>query len=219
MKLNELTRNYPFDPNTIGVAKEFFKYKPKGLAGRYRENQLNTLDENLKRLGWKKANYGSYSNVYEKADKTYILKINTVMDKGFAWFAFLTRKFPNIHFPKIGDAKVIMVEKYKYYLYMVEKLKELPQVRAGVLEAICSIAENNYYDGKDVSLNELLKEVHKFYEVDVREAGIDEEFLRALDIIFEYHGNNILDLHDANFMQRTDGTPIIIDPYVYWSLK
>lgn len=212
MKLDELTRYYPFDTDVVDAAQKYIPiFDTYGLI------------EKLKTLGWEKAgNPSSYSDVFINPNKPYIIKANRVPDAGFAWFAFLTRKFPNPHFPKIGNMKVIKskVGKEKFYVYLIEKLEEVSIRNTSEWKAFTRIL-NKYISGQ-YSLEEAEQYTIKLYGGEIDSEIVQQHlssiknnftFLQALDILLKHQKNFSVDVHYENIMQRKDGTLVIIDPY------
>src|SRR6516165_2397298 len=112
-------KNMSFDQPVVGATKEFFAQNKPNFGTRFDEPQISKLKGKMRKLGWVcKSTEGAYSAVFINDSKPYILKINVRPDSAFAWFAFLTKKFPNPHFPNIGNAKTITLDGNKYYLYM-----------------------------------------------------------------------------------------------------
>jgi len=197
MKLNELTRYYEFEPDILTVAKD-----------EVGQSQYNLIDK-LENLGWNKVgNRSSYSDVFVNASKPYILKINKEPDRAFAWFAFLTRRFPNIHFPRIGNMKVYKTSPKstkKYYIYLIEKLEEISNSYTYASNWRNDVRLFSSYVWGRCDIEEL-----KNTEGDL---GREKLFIDALTILKENKNEFRVDLHNENLMQRTDGTIVIIDPY------
>ena len=200
MKLNELTRDYPFDKNVIDIASKTLP-------------TYNTfsLYEKLKSRGWFKiGNESSYSDVFTNVNYPYILKINRRVDRAFAWFAFLTRKFQNIHFPRVSNMKVISIPgktKYdkpeKFNLYLIEKLQEITNNQSRSWKEDTKIFSSYISGYVDISV---LQQTNS-------DIGREETFIDALNILRENKKNFGVDLHYENLMKRADGTIVIIDPY------
>jgi hypothetical protein len=205
MNLSELTRYYPFDNNVLDIAQKTVPY-----------NNTGDLIYKLKQSGWNKiGNPSSYSDIFANDSKPYILKINRTQDKGFAWFAFLTRKFPNPHFPKIGNMKVITgpqrhtmrgsaLPREKFYIYLIEKLEEISY--RSDYDWRDNIYDCKKYIAGELSLDELQRELSS-------SALREQSFIDALTILTNNNKGFRADLHYENIMQRQNGTLVIIDPY------
>ena len=216
MRLTELTHEYQFDPEVLRATKDMYAKEPKGevtlyYKGEYEqrkaefsEGQIDDLGITLNNIGWKKLDNGLYSTVYANPNKPYILKVNNRPDRAFAWFALLTHKFPNIHFPKIGNAKFTKIGNFNYYIYLIEKLKLiLPDQTAVTISDFCNAAASQWYSPiQDV-----------IAQFSFEEFPVDKELAAALRILGKYKKKCRLDIHENNVMQRADGTLVIIDPY------
>ena len=157
------------------------------------------IDKKLREMGWFKSGEGMYSDVYENASKSYILKINRSQDLAFDDFVKLTHKFKNKHFPKISDQKEINIDGRKYYIYAIEKLYPLDE-----------------YNGNRVYF--LIHRFVEYYSIlgkKLRNPNFNDypELKKALEIITKNNRNHGFDMHRGNVMQRKDGTVVIIDPY------
>lgn len=232
MKLNELTREYDIDPNIVKTTKDFYQRADKWNY----DNPI--LDLKLEKLGWQR-NYlskGSYSMIYENPQEPrYIIKINQRRDSGFEWFAFLTKKFPNIHFPKIGNAKIITVDKTKYFVYAIEKLFKFEEaVDITNIAQLCDHLIDSSGVGvsaiKNLNTKDLVTYIEEYPKQFDYPARIVESFLFLLENYpsFESQFNTLInacnilaknqrsffnDIHDGNIMRRQDGTIVISDPF------
>ena len=195
MKLNELTRDYQFDPEVLHTAQSTVLYD--------RDFELKVR---MSALGWNQIGEpSSFSNVYANDSKPYILKVNRQPDRAFAWFAFLTRKFPNVHFPRIGNMKVMFLgpSARKCYIYLIEKLEEIPTRHSQDWKY------DTYLFSGYIATNEKVDILKKCKTDAVKE----QSFVDALTILKHHKKNFRVDLHNENLMQRKDGTIVIIDPF------
>ena len=209
MRLTELTRYYNFDQPTVDAAREYYitrgkpTYDPYVYKMRYSASSQQTLFDKLRGAGWDFKDTGFFSMIFTRPDKPYILKINDHYDRAFAWFALLTRKFPSIYYPKIGNMKVIHADNKKYYIYLIERLTPTTgSFRNTYAADFRWIAESPKYD-----LEELFedKEILKYFKK-------RPKLVEALRICGTYAGKFRIDIHKNNIMMRSD-IPVIIDPY------
>ena len=228
MRLTELTRYYNFDQPTVDAAREYYTtrgkptYDPYVYKMRYSASSQQTLFdklrgattmiEKLKDSGWSMTNTGFFSDVFSNPYKPYILKVNSRPDRAFAWFAFLTRKFPNIHFPKIGNMKVYKHYNEKYYVYLIERLypiqlsSEKLQQLLSALQVIANNPDKSFEQLQDYYNINLLRTVRYYI-------NNKPELINAANIIGKYKTNkNRLDFSFQNVMSRDDGTIVITDP-------
>lgn len=222
MRLDELNRTMDFDPGVIDAATKHQQDKyDYGMEDDY--DYKLTLNDEMKKLGWYKiGNNSSYSSVFFNKSKPYILKINNNQDRAFAWFAFLTKKFPNPHFPNIGNMKVIKIgqSKYarKYYVYLIETLHEVTNYpRIDKNFPFCYPCQAVLYNPatplKEITYLNRSAKKQKIPASAINYFKQNPKFLEALRILGWYHKNFQFDLHNENMMQRSDRTIVIIDPY------
>ena len=194
MRLFELNYTIPLDKPLKGAAEKYFTTASD-------EHNPNIFLP----LGWKPTGYGRVSMVYTNPNKPYVLKINYTYDRGFAWYAMLTHKFPNPHFPVIGNMKLVKIGKVSYYVYLIEKLNynapnELP-LTPDIYNYVIKHPENDLS-----TLSEYTREKLKQEPL----------FLEALRIIGSNAKKSRIPLHPdlttANIMKRDDGTLVISDP-------
>lgn len=143
------------------------------------------------------------------------MKINRKYDRAYAWFILLTKKFPNLHFPKIENAKILRYNGEKYYVFLIEKL--IP-VTLSDLKIENKIIARNCFD----SLNKIVKNPNKSIEdlnlnLDGRPTlknllEGNKSLIEALRTIGKNSHGYMIDIHMQNIMKRKDGTLVIIDP-------
>lgn len=211
MRLDELNKTI-IDKNAFDLPTNYLKqHSVLDYVGR------EELDIKLDEAGWNKINSGSYSSTYSYPGKQYILKINTKYDPAFAYFTLLTKKFPNKHFPNIGNMKLIINKSpknssiKKYYLYLIEKLNPIQESLK--YDHLRWALKNKAMYHSNYSIKEY-KEKYPTSEVTLILNTVPESLVNAADIIGKYKKSNMfLDFHEENFMKRDDGTIVIIDPY------
>lgn len=198
MLLSELNKLFPLDQDTMMAAKDYFASNPSG-------SQHGSSTEPFLELGWEHPSSGRLSDVYTHPDKPYVLKINRKYDRAFAWFVMLTKKFPNPHFPKVGNMKLVKVGRYKYYIYLIEKL-EFFQSKSdiGIPTFVMNDILRNPYEA-NMYVQNLDSEYQKWL-------AARPKFLEALVIIGTNSHGYEEDLCVSNLMQRKDGTIVITDP-------
>jgi len=227
MKLNELTKYYPIDPTAISAARSYHNENPSYYNDLKSEDHINDdLATTLAKVGWKERSSGHYSMIFTKESEPFILKVNKRQDKPFLWFAFLTRKFPNTHFPKIGNAKVMSIKtdigKDKFYIYAIERLYPLKDDLGVTVSALCkgiaSEARNqnvdpnaDYFKDWCDRKMDLITDYDPVFAKQFSKQF--ESFMVASLILGKYARGYYLDLHSKNIMKREDGTIVISDPY------
>jgi hypothetical protein len=206
MKIFELRQPKIIKP-IFTATSEYFKNKSLDADGKI-------LSLKLSKLGWTYNNKGCFSSVYTNPNKRFVLKINNRPDRGYARYIEILKDNPNIHFPNIGDMKVVEFGGFNYYVYLIEKLKNLPltinyegvKIDTDILtDCLQRIATGwsrdykwftRYFDDKTM-----------FYLEE------QPELVKAAQIIGKNQEDRFLDMHSGNFMIRNDGTIVITDPY------
>ncbi|VVC05190.1 Uncharacterised protein [uncultured archaeon] len=220
MLLNELTRYYDFDPSVSSKISTYYNHKSQKKLGIDIKSD-DQLQNSLAKLGWKRAGHGGYSNVFENPSKNYILKVNYYPDSAFAWFALLTRKFPNPHFPKIGNMKYFHLKGKinHYHVYLIEKLHQIPSTYTWYAEY--TVFKMITLAAKDSDSKELEEALEDAKDTSHVKGGTiyeylqkNPKFLDALRIIGICASRNkfSIDLHTENIMARNDGTFVLTDP-------
>jgi len=158
------------------------------------------LQKQLKKLGWKELGSGAFSHVWENPNKSYVLKINSQPDIGYATYVKIIKKHKNKHFPKISEMKVWKVGRHKFYIYAIEKLYRV----TGQSSRDLAYELGNIMEDPKRPLEKLLKHQTKYLR--------NHPDLVKAAIIIGKDGDGIIDMHGENIMQRKDGTIIITDP-------
>ena len=189
---------------TEPISSAYTDYINKGRYGPPREELANKLSQ----LGWRRAGSGAFSDVFQNPAKSYVLKVNRDPDPAYQKFVNLAKKFPNKHFAKISDQKVITYQKEKFYIYAIEKLFKANNVIFLVL-----LADRVIFYWKKISKNRTLKSLD-FDQAQQDYLKSHPSFYKALLILGKADPTGrFLDIHAGNIMQRKDGTVVIIDPY------
>jgi len=170
------------------------------------------LNKKLKKLGWRAVGAGSFSTVYENATSPYLLKVNKYPDVGYSTFAKIAQAHPNKHFPKIGKIKKYEYDDDTYYIYLIEKLKEIPgSSGSDIAQALSKVL---WFPIGTPLARIFNKKTPKIF---TKQPGL----IQALNILNKATGigdgrdsDVSLDLHGENVMQRKDGTIVIIDPFM-----
>jgi len=191
--VNELSNTMPFSDELNKAVEKF--YQARGKRVLYQSDVRAILHQ----TGWKPIGHGACSSVCENERYPYLLKLNRFQDNAFAKFAVLCRQHKdNPHFPVIGNAKPIHIGDTRYVAYMIEKLQELSD--RGLAGEILRTAEKLI---KNPSMS--------------NELNLEDSLFEAIKLTVR-HGLSIrakIDLHSENVMQRSDGTVVIVDPWVF----
>ena len=202
MILNELfnrSPNFPLDTSVRDVVRNY--HDGSNLKNYY-------LNDAMKKLGWEMTNYGFYSWVFEKVGERYVIKLNRKRDDAFAWFAYITIKYPNHHFPVIANARLLNIGGGKYYMFAIEKLQnstygsEISQFCRDVMR--CHNREAINDAAREFGFWKLPE--YKYQKDSLINALICLKRVKPSDFSF--------DISHSNIMQRPDNTIIISDPVV-----
>jgi len=163
----------------------------------------------LRNNGWEFSGSGYYSHVYQRPDKNYVIKVNQEYDRSFAYFVFLTHKFPNTHFPVISNVKLLKDnDGDKFYVYIIEKLDKLENEefmdnRYGIENVFKDIRRNRDIDEQRLSVR--FPETYEYLQSNI-------SLWKAIQIMGKYGKGNV-DIEYTNTMQRKDGTIVFADPF------
>lgn len=168
---------------------------------------IANIENNLKKLNWTLLSFGNFGRVFTKSNVPYVIKISQQEDVGYEKFVSIVHTYPNKHFPKIS--KDIIVN--SFYVYFIEKLHPMSNdILKGEMCDYCSMIDLKYVKS---GYNEQKAKISAFEKTHKSLA----EALEILSSIVEEDENGTLRLDLDNFnniMQRKDGTPVIIDPFV-----
>jgi hypothetical protein len=139
----------------------------------------------------------------------------------FKWAKFCDKHKDNQFLPKFFGYDSFIFKGNRYLQIRQEKLYDLDQNTADLLEAMADEVEY----GND-GFNTFVKLLPVEYDPEIDESYKDLVSLVGIKNIRKLYDtikkiNNIgdkqswmLDLHGSNFMKRIDGTPVIVDPWV-----
>lgn len=195
------------------------------------------LKKVLSAHGWKLLGYGEYGAAAEHPNKSYVLKIFEANNEYAKFVEFAQEHQDNPHFPKFSRG-VRIVPGTKFSYVRMERLHpiDLPTIRDKYILEICLLWK--YAKQKDItpfpygirieienkttSLGFTLDELSNDSDNKIEDmlmdkfskAGIDTWISALHDLLNESKriGINFLDLHDANFMLRSE-TLVILDPF------
>lgn len=180
----------------------------------YTNPSKQELFKALEKMGWEMVSEGSYSLVFSNPAKSYILKVNKRPDPAFAKFAALARRSKNSHFPKISDMKRLRLYKNTYHIYLIEKLVPVAKsIAQNLADAIENIGEQARFKKRIITVEELaeifMEPKIKYY------LKRNPSLITASSLLGLKRAPGLwFDLHNENIMKRTDGTVVIIDPYI-----
>jgi len=205
MKIFELRQPKITKP-IISAATRFVRDKDKD-----EDHERKILFKKLAKLGWTFLDKGAYSSVYTNPKKNFVLKINDWVDGGYEHYVEVIKNHPNIHFPNIGDMKIMKIGTLNYYVYLIEKLQTVESVKARNL----AVALDRIMDCWGESNRETFETLFYFnclYST-INYLKKNLSLIEATKIVGQYKGNRYLDMHGGNIMQRQNGTIVITDPY------
>jgi len=178
------------------------------------------MKKDFLKLGWKEIGIGMYAAVFANPNKSFVLKVVHMQDKGYEEYANLIKRHRNKHFPIISDRKKIEIRTAhnvnSVYVYMIEKLKPTGKASWTFAEVFDNIMHN-----PTIELDKLFTIYTKNKYRDVIEMlKNNPSLVKALRILGKNRWDSSMnyvcgiDMHSGNIMQRKDGTIVITDPYV-----
>jgi hypothetical protein len=169
------------------------------------------------------AGVGCYSAVIEKrnTDKTVIKIGTTLTDPWLQYYESVIIPLKGNPFvPKVNSVREFYGYDEEYYVADMEMLYPTSNTRLSELckeyvagetslsefREMCKLWEVENIKDLEVALDTILKNTDCFTHEDACEA-VDNS------IDWEHQELRMLDMHDGNFMEREDGTLVIIDPW------
>ena len=212
MLLNELIKNLPVSQDVYDATQQHFSNitRDRMISS---ASAKESLIKRLAKQGWSVAGTGYFSITFENPSKPYVLKINQISDKAYLQYVNLIKKFPNVHFPQISNVYTFKKYNKEFYMYIMEKL--YPAIINNTLTSLLfKIAESPNDSISNVIDPILSTPVTPPYKLAYRYIKQHPDLVEAIRIIGRHHSDSIeLDIEPKNFMQRKDGTLVIIDPY------
>ena len=155
-------------------------------------------------LGFEQLDRGSYATVLVHPKLSYVIKLFDASDKGYQAFLKVVKANPdNPHFPKLrgqpmnfGRWAGIRMERLQPY-----SLREFQDIEYMLDHAF-------FYDNWRDAIKP--NSIHSEFLEQWPEMG---NALDALRRTLKTVGGIRVDWHQGNIMQRSDGTPVIIDPF------
>ena len=170
----------------------------------------------LNELGWQKIGMGCFSVVFSKPNLPYVLKVNRRPDTAFQRYVELIQRFPNRHFPKIGDIKQINFHEKRYYIYTIEKLYKITSIPSEIgPDRVANFLEK-ITDYPDLPVTELLEDWRFSTREFKKWAASQPSLIKACQFLGHNAPHAGIDLHAGNIMQRRDGTIVIADPFAFY---
>ena len=147
------------------------------------------------------------------------------------WITYCNKNKNNLHLPRFSGFESFVFQGKNYIQARMEALQKLPQNRRNIVHSI-DILSDKIAAGVnappkfavnpfDEVFDELSKIHHKSAETIIKNLGgrrSAEELLRTVHMVNEFainHGYH-MDLHAGNYMQRSNGTIVVNDPFVIW---
>ena len=183
-------------------AREFRKV----IQGMHRIGITGLLDFEYKFAPVKGA-VGGFGSIMSHPDLKYVVKLFDSDDVGYMKFVQVAKAHSdNPHFPRFrGQPMKLSRETMGVRL---ERLIPMPRSRFETLEMLLNQAQRDSNWRRHLATNELAKEFLTKWP----------QFGAALDLLNQAalspNSDVDFDWHDGNIMQRTDGTPVIVDPFI-----
>ena len=189
----------------------------------YTDVELATLLANEYGLGW--LGMGSFGMVIGSPDPNWVYKIFE-NDPAFMKYLTFIQQYPNKHYPIVKKIKKLhsfynrtQLHNDIFYVAVIERLYPMDLAPLGfILDDLIPYIE-------DIDISSLMNKQPDSLpngQDNVDEWTFEEltykwpwiiDFALAWKSLLQLEDNNInMDAHAGNFMQRRDGTPVIIDP-------
>ena len=188
----------------------------------------NKIDRILKAKGYKKLGAGVDQTAYLEPGTGLVLKVfgtqggesfSADHKMFFAWAKYCMKNSSNPFLPHFGGYDSFVLDGDRYLQIRQEPLKPLGVV-GHVLELLATAIEEDGIQTLEEA-EEFVKDFNKRYvpaleklKQQLGPGGLDLMFstILRLYLVGKKNGWNF-DLHAGNFMRRTDGTPVIVDPW------
>lgn len=179
-----------------------------GVASYYGAENLNQI---FKDLGLVNLGSGAFSSVWEVPGKNYVIKTWTTDEAYETFLSYCAKHQRNPYLPKIkGRLKSIPAvykRHWKEEVVKIVKLERLQKIDQEAFNMFMYIKNIDETWGKYKTLDE----IYNAYDDPILNSqilGLYQTY-RALTTDL----GKPTDLHDANLMQREDGTIVLTDPY------
>ena len=159
--------------------------------------------------GYTLSGEGTFSQVYIKNGSNIAIKISTRNDQCWLTYAQFVKSHPHKHYLKIGS-----VNKHdEFFIAWIERLIPIKGEILGIIEDWRHVYfESDGFDSEEIQNDPSFNKsnVLKFDKE-------NPELRKAVNLINQKLVNSgcELDIGSQNFMQRKDGTIVIIDPIYY----
>ena len=168
------------------------------------EDWMDVVESFFKKYGFTTSGAGSFGYVAIKEDYPYALKVFR-KDMGYlTWYDFCKKNQDNPFVPKIRGKLIKMV--HDIFYVRLEKLEEFDidePITSKINQLFINLIFYDIHIGKKrQDLTPIARSGNKYID------DIVEELLK---------NRRMLDIKVDNIMQRKDGTPVLIDPYVDWT--
>lgn len=188
-----------------------------------RTSSWEQIVELLKSHDIRRIGQGAFGDVFAHPSWNYVVK---VFDTDSAYLAFIdfVQQHPNKHYPKIiKSPKQIhqfhlrnkdRSDTHKYfYAVKIERLYDITVDNENMIVDLCLVMKNvykNHYNKQHVFMDSIRQLASKYPRQDL--ASLAVAVYKALSHLKSNLPKAIADLHVGNFMQRADGTIVVIDP-------
>lgn len=181
--------------------KEMIKIFPSNL-----DEIDSPLERNLNENGWFEIAAGQNGKVFENGSKKFIIKITQDPDVCYEAFVDIVKNNPHKCFPEIYSNFTVSTKYGDYYVYMIEKLYPLDNDDL-FIGALCV----TYFYQKFLIEDEKIEFLFERQYPDIAEAI---QILIENELFDDPSFHNDLE-NPYNYMQRNDGTVVLIDPVIY----
>jgi hypothetical protein len=188
----------------------------------------NKVDKILKAKGYKRLGAGVDQTAYLEPGTGYVLKVfgtqggesfSADQKMFFAWAKYCMKNTDNPFLPRFAGYESFVLDGDRYLQIRQEPLKPLGVV-GHVLELLATAIEEEGIQTLEEA-EEFIKDFNEQYVPALKKlkqqlgpGGVELMFSTMLRLYKVGKKNGwFFDLHAGNFMQRSNGTPVIVDPW------
>lgn len=181
------------------------------------------LVEYLKTHNVSRIGQGAFGDVFYHPSWNYVVKVFDT-DTAYLNFIKFVEHNPNKHYPKILKSPKLMHQFHKrnlhrsdmhkfFYLVKIEKLLPLSLENQDMVHELAVTIGGNYrnhFNNRRKFISSMRELISRFPKQEM--ATLSVAIFKALEFLKANVPETVADLHSGNFMQRPDGTIVVIDP-------
>lgn len=190
---------------------------------KFRNDSWEQIVQKLKTHDIHRIDQGAFGDVFAHPSWDYVVKVFDT-DSAYLEFVNFVQQFPNKHYPKIiKSTKPIHqfhlrnknrsdIHKY-FFIVKIERLYDLSSENVDMVTELGDELKRVYkrhFNKQEYFISSVKKLAEKYPRQDL--ATLAVATYKAMSHLKSHTVSPIADLHKDNFMQRKDGTIVLIDP-------